>query len=246
MINTLCTNIHPTNTPIQVFLADSTHIKSTHEGELDLPMLPPAAQTAHLLPELKPNTLLSIGQLCDNGCTAEFSATDVIIKCNNTPVLQGYRNPIGLWRIPIQHNHAVTSSRSTPQHSINSIIDARTQHELIQLLHATCFSPTESTWIKAIKNNHFTTWPLANDTIIQKFFRNSTATAKGHLDQQRKNIQSTIQQAAEDDNDFTIVETTNHRTNFVYATVGVVHVPTGQVYTDQTGRFPVDSNEGHK
>jgi hypothetical protein len=80
----------------------------------------------------------------------------------------------------------------------------------------------------------------------QKFFRNSTATAKGHLDQQRKNIRSTKQPVAEDDDDSTTVETTNHRTNFVYATVGVVHVPTGQLYTDQTGRFPVDSNEGHK
>jgi hypothetical protein len=106
MINTPCTNIHPTKTPIQVILADSSHIKSTLEGELDLPMLPPAARTAHLLPELKPNALLSIGQLCNNGCTAEFSATDVIIKFNNTPVLQGYRDPIGLWHIPIQHNQA--------------------------------------------------------------------------------------------------------------------------------------------
>jgi hypothetical protein len=61
------------------------------------------------------------------------------------------------------------------------------------------------------------------------------ATVKGHLDQQRKHIQSTKQPAAENDNDFTIVETTNHRTNFVYATIGVIHVPTGQVYTDQTG-----------
>jgi hypothetical protein len=59
------------------------------------------------------------------------------------------------------------------------------------------------------------------------------ATAKGHLDQQRKNIQSTKEPTAEDSNDFTIIETTNHRTNFVYATIGVFHVPTGQVYTEQ-------------
>jgi hypothetical protein len=45
---------------------------------------------------------------------------------------------------------------------------------------------------------------------------------------------------------FTVVDTTNHRTNFLYATLGVVHPATGQVYTDQTGRFPVDANDGHK
>jgi hypothetical protein len=87
---------------------------------------------------------------------------------------------------------------------------------------------------------------LVNDTIIQKTFHNSTAMAKGHLDQHRKNIQSTKPLAEEDADDVTTVETTNHRTNFVYATIGVIHVPTGQVYTNQTGQFPVDSNEGHK
>jgi hypothetical protein len=259
MIDTPCSNVRPTTTPLQLYLADSSHIQSTHKGILDLPMLPPAARTAHLLPDLKPNALLSIGQLCNNGCTTEFTATDVIIKYNNTPILQGFRDPIGLWQIPMQHKQDVEQSPQTaslpqPQflstasslHTVNSLIDAKTQHELIQYIHATCFSPTESTWVEAIKNNHFTTWPLINDTSIHKYFRNSTATAKCHLDQQRQNIRSTKQPTMIDD-EYTIVNTPNHRTNFVYATIGVLTTPTGQVYTDQAGRFPVlDSNEGHK
>jgi hypothetical protein len=262
MIDTPCINVRPTQNPLQVFLvvADASHITSTHEAELDLPMLPRLARQAHLLPALQPNALLSIGQLCDHGCTAEFTSTAILIKHNNIPVLQGYRDPIGLWRIPMQHKPTQQPAHLSPttvvpcpgsahQHTINSTIDTRTQHgELIQYLHATCFSPTESTWIQAIKNNHFTTWPLlSTEPTVLKYFRNTPATAKGHLDQQRKNLQSTKPLLpTEATDEFTVVDTTNHRTNFLYATLGVVHPATGQVYTDQTGRFPVDANDGHK
>jgi hypothetical protein len=183
MIDTPCINVRPTPNPLQVFLADSSHITSTHEAKLDLPMLPRLACQAHLLPALQPNALLSIGQLCDHGCTAEFTSTAVIIsKHNNTPVLQGYRDPIGLWRILMQHKpttqqpaHTIPTTvvpcpGSAHQHTANSTIDTRTQHELIQYLHATCFSPNESTWIQAIKNNHFTTWPLLTETAVLKYF----------------------------------------------------------------------------
>jgi hypothetical protein len=70
MIDTPCIDVRPTQNPLQVFLADASHITSTHEAELDLPMLPRLARQAHLLPALQPKALLSIGQLCDHGCTA--------------------------------------------------------------------------------------------------------------------------------------------------------------------------------
>ena len=37
-----------------------------------------------------------------------------------------------------------------------SIIVKQTHHDLVQYLHAACFSPVSSTWNKAIKNNNFT------------------------------------------------------------------------------------------
>ena len=75
---------------------------------------------------------------------------------------------------------------------INIIIRKKQTHlDLARFLHAACFSPVPSTFIKAIKNNHFSTWPGLTSELITKHLPMSIATAKGHLNQERQNIQST-------------------------------------------------------
>jgi hypothetical protein len=69
----------------------------------------------------------------------------------------------------------------------------------------------------------------------------STSTAKGHLDQQRQNARTTkIKDAQELVPDSNI----DHgiKTQFVYAAT----IYAGQIYTDQTGRFPVVASKGNK
>ena len=44
---------------------------------------------------------------------------------------------------------------------------------------------------KAIKNEHFVTWPRINTTDVAKHLTPTIATTKGHLDRKRKNIKST-------------------------------------------------------
>jgi hypothetical protein len=57
---------------------------STHEAELDMPMLPAATKQVHIVPELATHTLLSIGQLCDAGCDVAFTAEEVTVKYKAT------------------------------------------------------------------------------------------------------------------------------------------------------------------
>jgi hypothetical protein len=57
------------------------------------------------------------------------------------------------------------------------------QKDLINYLHAACFSPVKSTWIKAIKNGIFSSWPGLNEHSVEKYLSKSTSTAKGHLNQ---------------------------------------------------------------
>jgi hypothetical protein len=69
----------------------------------------------------------------------------------------------------------------------------------------------------------------------------SAATTKGHLNQQRQNARTTQIKAnntgsQESDIDHGI------KTQFVYAAT----IDAGQIYTDQTGRFPVVSSKGNK
>jgi hypothetical protein len=108
-------------------------------------------------------------------------------------------------------------------------------------LHAACFNPVKSTWITAIKNGNFLSWPGLTEHDVEKHLSKSTATTKGHLNQQRQNSRTTqtkITKASSQEYGI------DHgiKTQFVYAaTIYAV-----QIYTDQTGRFPVVSSKGNK
>jgi hypothetical protein len=83
--------------------------------------------------------------------------------------------------------------------------------------------------------------PGLNEHTVEKYLSKSTSTAKGHLNQQRKNARTTkIKDAQlldpENDKDHGI------KTQFVYA----ANIDAGQIYTDQTGRFTVVSSKGKK
>jgi hypothetical protein len=98
-----------TNNPIAIYNPNGTVMYSTHTAELDIPALPLAARMVHIIPDLQPHSLLSMGQLCDAGCTVHFDATKVIIKYNGKPVLEGPRSTdTRLW-------HINTAPPQTPQ-----------------------------------------------------------------------------------------------------------------------------------
>jgi hypothetical protein len=75
---------------------------STHVGQIDIPNLPEAARTVHIVPDLTSHSLLSIGQLCDAGCIVEFTATKIVVKHKKIIILQGQRTPsTQLWHIDL-------------------------------------------------------------------------------------------------------------------------------------------------
>jgi hypothetical protein len=86
-----------------VQLPDSTMIPSTKQGELPISQLlsKKATQTS-ILPNLQSANLISLGQLCDDGCIIHLDKNDMKVIKNNTTVLRGLRNHSdGLWDIPI-------------------------------------------------------------------------------------------------------------------------------------------------
>ena len=67
----------------------------------------------------------------------------------------------------------------------------KTKDDLVSFLHgAVCF-PTSPTWIKAIKINHFTTWPGLTADLLTKHLPPSVATAESHIKQEQQNLMST-------------------------------------------------------
>ena len=75
---------------------------------------------------------------------------------------------------------------------INYIIHKdKTKTDLARYLYATEFSPSISTFIQAIRRGNFITWPGIGNLNLPRLLGTPMATAKGHLDSERKNLQST-------------------------------------------------------
>jgi hypothetical protein len=62
---------------------------------------------------------------------------------------------------------------------------------VIIYLHAAAGFPTKPTWLKAIANGNYKSWPGVTTANVKKHFPESIETQKGHMKQQRQNVQST-------------------------------------------------------
>ncbi len=53
--------------------------------------------------------------------------------------------------------------------------------QVIRYLHAAAGFPTKDSWLKAIANGHYITWPGVTLNNVQKYFPESIETEKGHM-----------------------------------------------------------------
>jgi hypothetical protein len=231
-----CSDKQAAHVPLNVNMPNSTTIQSSHTCNLLLTDLPSQARQAHILPGLVHNSLISVGQLCDNDCSVTFTQDQVTVSKKRKNLMYGSRDPKSrLWRVNLKQKFETENVQCNRAHDNNN------QKDLINYLHAACFSPVKSTWITAIKNGNFSSWPGLTEHAVEKHLSKSTSTTKGHLNQQRQNARTTnIKDAqvivTEPDIDHGV------KTQFVYAAT----IDAGQIYTDQTGRFPVVSSKGNK
>jgi hypothetical protein len=103
LANAKCSNKIPTATPLAVRLPNGDTIATTHTATLNMLSLPRAARQAHILPGLAQHSLLSVGQMCESGCSVTFTATEATLKNGESTILTGqrYKNS-GTWRVPLK------------------------------------------------------------------------------------------------------------------------------------------------
>jgi hypothetical protein len=257
---TPCINKVPTSTGLRVGIPNGQIMQASHNATLDLRHLPiqlnKQARQASVQPNLR-KSLISLGQLCDHGC--DYVLLDrhyaSVIKDGVTSVI-GLRDPTnGMWLVDLESPGTPTplpSQHPTYTHYANSAYENKTKVQLIDFLHRACFSPPISTWTQAIEKNFFTTWPGLTADAVRKYLPKSLATAKGHLKATPKNLRSTSKKpnpSSPVPSPTTVMTTPPSvteptvRTHFVYTKVIEI---TGQIYSDQTGRFPVISSRGNK
>ena len=97
---------------------------------------------------------------------------------------------------------------------------------------------------KAIKNDNLITWPSIDDLNFRTLINTTEEHLKGHLDQEKQNLQSTKADLLEDAFPSKEKEKTHDCLSFI------ILVPSkykdGLAYSDQTGRFPFASSRGHE
>jgi hypothetical protein len=220
---------------LTVRLPNGATMESSHTAELDIPEVIAAASKAHVFPGMANHSLLSVGQLCKEGYIVTFKQASVTIcDSEKSQILSGPQDlNNGLWRINLKQ-----TSNHIPEPISNNVYELRNTGALVHYLHKALFSPTKSAMLQAVKDGHLITWPGLTEDAINKHLKLTPATAMGHMNQRRQNIRSTskapIEKQPTTDTD---LET---KTHLVYAVV----VDQGQLYTDLTGKFPVQSRKG--
>lgn len=255
-----CQHSVPVTSPVYVTLPNGTQIAATHSTVLDLPHVPLAARRAYIFPQLEQQALLSIGQLCNHGYTAHFTATTVVISKSGRPNIVGQRQPAtGLWTIPVTATTPRTTTTvpvlvpvpvpvplaftpPTVAAAACNVYASTNKSDLVQFYHQSCCSPTVGTWTDAIDKGFFATWPGLTSELVRKHLPKSVATVKGHQRQQFKNVRSTKAHALHVSNSIDST-TAPAPTNWIFVDSMPV---TGRVYTDQTGQFPYVSSRGNK
>jgi hypothetical protein len=219
-----------------VHLPNGATMESSHTAELDIPELNAAASKAHVLPGMANHSLLSVGQLCNEGYIVTFKHASVTV-CNSqkSQILSGPRDlDTGLWCINLKQ-----TNNHIPEPIASNLYELRSTGALVHYLHKSLFSPTKSALLQAVKDGHLITWPSLTEDDIHKHLKLTPSTAMGHMNQRRQNIRSTSKTP--------IMETPTADTNLGTNThlVYAVLVDQGQLYTDLTGKFPVRSSKGN-
>jgi hypothetical protein len=236
LVTAPCLNKVISRNPLTVPLPNGATMESSHTADLDIPGLNAAASKAHVSPGMAHHSLLSVGQLCDEGYIVTFQR-DTVTICNSesSKMLSGPRDDTtGLWRINLKK-----PNKPIPDPIANNVYELRNTGALVHYLHKALFSPTKSALLQAVKDGYLINWPGLTEDAINKHLKLTPATAMGHMNQRRQSIRSTSKAPIEKQP--TPYADLGTKTHLVYAVV----VDQGQLYTDLTGKFPVRSSKGN-
>ena len=173
--------------------------------------------------------------------------------------MKGWRVPKeGVWRFPLLPTEGAPAfdSQHSPQEilraqppplpdNILNVYDLKTNPELIRYYHAATGFPTKPTWLKAIKNGHYKSWPGLDRTIAVKYFPESVETWKGHGRKIKSGLRSAKQPVLEDEAKPEPPTSEGERALLV-KTYNLQHQFDKKLYTDQMGRFPYTSFKGNQ
>ena len=203
-----------------------------------------------------PTSLMSVGKTADDGTVSVFTKEgvnvfkeeDVLITCKGEPILIGVRDSHGRYQIPLMQQRGQWQPRRPSKQArkalrqANSVYDLPSTEQAIKWMHAVCGYPVKSTWLKAIKAGNYVGWPMLTERNVQKYYPETTETAKGHLNQTRKNVRSTKAKPMP----LETCDTSQLHGKKVRDVYTETYRVRETMFSDQTGQFPTRSQRGNK
>lgn len=209
-----------------------------------------------------------------------MNGKELNVYLNNKLILTGPRNKVNkIWEVTFNGNFDTITDPSnaintpsaknitthTMEHLLNNMYRLTMTSSVILYLHTVAFFPVKSTWLKAIKNNFYTTWPFLTYKAVNKYLPASTVTSRAHTRQEQENLCTTkvanrvtrtelkdyemelmIKSETPINNKLETSEDT-HPTMQQKSNDVIVRVEyTAKIYSDQTGVFSFLSSRGYR
>jgi hypothetical protein len=149
LVNAPCLNKVKFQTPLTVCLPNGATMESSHTADLNIPELSAAASKVHVFPGMDNHSLLSVGQLYNEGYIVTFKNASVTV-CNSQKfqIMSGPRDlDTGIWRINLRQDN-----EQVHQPSENNVYELRNTGALVHYLHKALFIPTKSALLQTVKN----------------------------------------------------------------------------------------------
>ena len=140
------------------------------------------------------------GYRCPDSKLWRIPLTDTVTNQNTQTVLlnspDGRQSLNSMYHVPSTEDimsklNILLDQRPDPREAINNVYDMPSIEPAIRYLHAAAGFPTKSTWLKAIRNDNYMSWPLITVKNVNKFFPESEETQQGHMKCQRQGVRST-------------------------------------------------------
>jgi hypothetical protein len=249
---------HDTGLPSETvfMLPDKTRIRASKKMRLKHNMRPKASEM-NIVPNLH-STLISIPKMADADYIAVFDKKEARIYDATTTIVSASKDPIlvapccqdnGLWTLDLDYE---VLGRKYPGQFIAGVNKANTIFNLPNtwqsLLnhHPSVGFPPKETFLVAVRARIYATWPGLTTTLIHKHFPDLDETHTRQMKGQRKGVRSTkvlapvmikVEPGTANPTPPTI---TKHYNIFV-----VVYKLLDTAHTDQTGLFPIMSQQGY-
>ena len=141
------------DTSVTVSLPNETTMTSSLTGALNIDTIPMEARKAHVFNELTSWSLLSLGVLCDAGCTANFSSDKLTVKIFDKVVLNGYRDHTthGMWMVDLTQENQTANSTLPTKEMANVVYPTGTIAKLVAFYHGCACSTPVSSFLKILE-----------------------------------------------------------------------------------------------